>query len=351
VTDPGSTTGGYAIWRNGTQTATGSWTNNTAFNHNVDGLPAGTWNYTIAAWDSYSASNVTDTVYVTVNKATPTPHLYLNGTEADKTYSTTEAMNLTGTTQSSLNVTIEFTNGTVITGPNLGKTSTTIPASNWGPGTYQVHAHSHGTANWTEAYSGALTITIGKPSCTAHLYINSSETSLQVNIGTTVNLTATVTPPGLNVTIEFANGTLISGPSPGSNTTYINTTAWGAGTYHLRAHGHGNTTYSDSYSTTLTLTITSGPAWETWNLGDAPAVWWVVAYSLSTSAMIYGLVGPTAGTLRAALTTLFMGIPTALWMLELSPLILNGTSLVTMISVAYTIGHIAVAAASGISEV
>jgi hypothetical protein len=63
----GTTTQSYAITRNGTQVASGSWTDPGTVNYNVDGLDAGV--YSIAIYASDNAGSVSDEVIVTVNAA------------------------------------------------------------------------------------------------------------------------------------------------------------------------------------------------------------------------------------------------------------------------------------------
>lgn len=66
VTDDVNATGNYTVYRNGTNVATGVWTNNTAFNISADGLTGGyAYNFTIDVTDG--SANATDALNVTVN--------------------------------------------------------------------------------------------------------------------------------------------------------------------------------------------------------------------------------------------------------------------------------------------
>lgn len=63
---------GYTVYRNGTSVATSSWTNNTAVTITIDGLAAGSYNYTIVATNGRGGSS-SDTVIVTVKSAAGVP--------------------------------------------------------------------------------------------------------------------------------------------------------------------------------------------------------------------------------------------------------------------------------------
>jgi len=337
VTDPGSPTGNYTVDRNGTHLGgPWVWTNNTNIAFNVDGLGVGVWNFTGFFWDGNCTSNTTDIVFVTVTKAAPTLHIYANGTEAAKTYYLGENMNITGTVSPAiLSVTTEFLNGTVIGGPSLGINTTVILAATWGMGSYQIRSHTVGSANYSAGYSVTITVTIS--SASVHLYINTTEADAFFNLSQIMNLTGVVYPAWLNVTVEFLNGTVISGPSLGVNKTYINTSDWGEGVYEVRAHGHASGIYPDSYSVTLTISI--GREIEEWVIADVAANWWVFAYLLSTFTVFMAL---EEGRLRSGLMNIFLGFPAALWMLAMQSGIVNGGPMVLMLSVISPVAQIGV---------
>lgn len=165
ATDPGSSSGNYTVEMNGTdQGGPWTWANNTDMNYGVGGMPAGTWNFTIYVWDSYSASNVTDMVIVVVLPAVPIVHLYVNGTETDRYFALNFTMNLTGVVVPAvLNVTVEFSNGTIISGPSLGADTVFINTTLWGVGIYYVMAHGHAYGNYTDGYSVTLVVVISVP--------------------------------------------------------------------------------------------------------------------------------------------------------------------------------------------
>jgi len=146
-----------------------------------------------------------------------------------------------------------------------------------------------------------------------------------------------VYPAWLNVTVEFLNGTVISGPSLGVNKTYINTSDWREGVYEVRAHGHASGIYPDSYSVTLTISI--GREIEEWVIADVAANWWVFAYLLSTFTVFMAL---EEGRLRSGLMNIFLGFPAALWMLAMQSGIVNGGPMVLMLSVISPVAQIGV---------
>jgi hypothetical protein len=167
ISDPGSTTGSFIIYRNDTilNPAGSTWTKGTNINWNVDGLSAHTWNFTIEYWDKHTSQNISDQVRVTVHKATPTLNLYLNGTQNDQTYSLNQIMNLTARIiPTHLNVVIEFTNTTDISTPEPGTSNTLLNTNTWGPGTWKIQAHTNGNQNYTTTNSTYRTINvIGSP--------------------------------------------------------------------------------------------------------------------------------------------------------------------------------------------
>jgi hypothetical protein len=65
ITDASTGTRSYTIYRDGSSIASGSWTSGTPVTKNVDGLAAGSYNYTIVAADGLGGS-VQDTVIVNV---------------------------------------------------------------------------------------------------------------------------------------------------------------------------------------------------------------------------------------------------------------------------------------------
>jgi hypothetical protein len=71
ITDAGTETRSYEVYRNGTSVASGTWISGTPVVRNVDGLNGGVYNYTIVATDGLGGS-VTDMVLVTVSNLAPT---------------------------------------------------------------------------------------------------------------------------------------------------------------------------------------------------------------------------------------------------------------------------------------
>jgi len=71
VTDPEESSGSYTVYKNNTWHGSGTWTNATSIDYNVDGFAVGTWAMRIEATDGQGGANASDTVLVSVNAAAP----------------------------------------------------------------------------------------------------------------------------------------------------------------------------------------------------------------------------------------------------------------------------------------
>ncbi|MHA1286084.1 MAG: prenyltransferase/squalene oxidase repeat-containing protein [Candidatus Thorarchaeota archaeon] len=216
VSDSEQSSGPYTVYKNGSYWDSGTWTDSVSLDIDVASLPAGMWNMTITASDNQGGSNATDTVYVDVQKATPSLECYLNGTAGDKSYTVGEYMNLTGTVNPSLlTVVVEFTNGTDISTPASGTSSSIEDSSLWGAGTYYVQSHTDGNANYTAANSSTRTLTISV-----------GNTDPSVNSPADQSWTYGTSPHTIGWIVIDAEQT------SGSYTSYKNGTKWSGGTWN-----------------------------------------------------------------------------------------------------------------------
>jgi len=215
VIDAEQSSGSYTVYKNGTTWDSGTWNNNSAIDTDIADLPAGNWNMTIKAIDGQGGSDI-DTVYVDVSKATPSLECYLNETASDKDYTVGEKMNLTGTIiPAYLTVVVEFTNGTDISTPSSGSSTSIEDSSLWGVGTYYIQSHTDGNANYTAANSTTRTITISTGNTAPTINSPSDQTN---DWGTS--------PHTIGWIVTDAEQT------SGSYTVYRNSSFYGSGTWN-----------------------------------------------------------------------------------------------------------------------
>jgi len=113
-------------------------------------LGVGTYNYQWYADDQKGNSNSTGILTFTVNQATTTTALYLNGTQGDATVEYLGPANITGTT--TMGTAVLERNGTVVSNPEN--------SSALNVGTYVYRAYNPGTVNYTSSSSSNYTLTV-----------------------------------------------------------------------------------------------------------------------------------------------------------------------------------------------
>jgi len=94
-------------------------------------LPAGSYQWKSYGNDSSNNQNVTDIWNFSIGKATPTAHLYLNGTEGNKSYIHGDAINITGWIETGdnipVNVTVYYENASSWAYTNLANWNSSYP--------------------------------------------------------------------------------------------------------------------------------------------------------------------------------------------------------------------------------
>jgi len=256
VTDAEQSTHNYTAYRNGTLFTSGNWVNATAFNVSCDFNP-GYWNVTLDAWDG--TENVTDLVYINVTNTAPTVSSPANTSAAFGS-----AGNISWTVTDPEQTTSSYTayrNGTLLQAgswTNNTAFNVTVPGT-LGAGLYNITIDvTDGGTNSTDT----CWFTVDKATPTVYLYLNESRADLTIYGSDACNLTATVTPVGLTVVVEHANGTDISTPAAGSSQE--NVTGWENSPtsvdYSVRAYTAGNANYSSATETwTLTFAESADP--------------------------------------------------------------------------------------------
>ncbi len=183
--------GSVALYRNGTNVT----------NPEIATLGAGTYNYTaINSGDSnYLPSS--ETWFLTVNKATPTVNLLLDGVAADKSVTYPTQTNATAFESNTNDSDVTYTmyrNSTTI-----GSGSVVSDVATLGVNTYVYTYNTTGGENYTSNTINR-TLTVGIQPTAVDLYLNGAQNNLTVTYGTSTNVTAI----GYNGTVAlYRNGT------------------------------------------------------------------------------------------------------------------------------------------------
>jgi len=186
-------------------------------------LGVGTYNYTAvnAGNENYTASSAT--WWVTVNKASTTTTLYVDGAQANKTVTYGTQTNATALT-SVLSLTL-YRNGQAVANPDVIVL---------GAGTYNYTAVNAGNENYT-ASSATWWVTVNKADNPVSLYLNGNlNQNATINYGTQSNATGSSTYLTASL---YRDGAAVSNPE-------VKTLA--AGTYAYKVNATGNANYSDN---------------------------------------------------------------------------------------------------------
>ena len=202
-------------------------------------LGAGTYNYTAVIPESENATGSSETFFLTVNKATPTISLLLDGVAGDKsvTYGTQTNATASESNTGDSDITYSLFRNDALVGSGPMVSNVAALAAN----SYVYIYNTTEGANYTSA-TVSRTLTVNKAITLTQLYINGAEANQTVIYGTQSNATA-VTSAG-SVTLYRA-GSSVSNPE-------IATLA--AGVYNYTAINSGNENYSES-SETFFLTV------------------------------------------------------------------------------------------------
>jgi hypothetical protein len=243
-----TTAGTMTLYRNGTQVS----------NPEIATLAAGYYNYTAINNGDSNYTGSSATLFVTVNKASTTTTMHLNGTQNNITITYTQALNASYTTNSA-SATM-YRNGTDVSSQN--NTPTTLAA-----GYYNYTAINNGNENYTGS-NITLFVTVNKAESSTILLLNSSSANITAERLSYVNITASKTT-GDNVSIHlYRNGTLTSsgiGPLT-DNTQYSQ-----EGDYNITVMYNESTNYTASSQTYWILVRDTTRPGSISNLGESGA--------------------------------------------------------------------------------
>jgi hypothetical protein len=209
--------------------------NNTEITNNADySLAAGYYrfDYNITGNENYSDSS--NTLYATISKATGSVTLKLNDTENNIAFVYGGQVNASASSAYSGNVTL-YRNSTDITSSenNIFKTLAV--------GYYNYTAIYAGNQNYSSA-SQTRWLNITKASSAVKLYLNNSESNINITTGTTIDINAT-RQTGEGIIQLYNNGTLIN---QGSSPLYNSTTFSSEGNFNITAYYSATENYSAS---------------------------------------------------------------------------------------------------------
>jgi hypothetical protein len=188
--------GSVTLYRNGTNVGTSE----------IAILAAGTYNYTAAIPDDTNRTGSSKTFFLTVNKATPTLNLLLDGIAADKNVTYPTQTNATGyetnTGDSDITYTLYRNSNTI------GSGSTVSDIATLGVSTYIYTYNTTGGVNYTSNTVNRTLIVNIQPTA-VNLFLNGNQSNLTIIYGTQSNATAV----GYNGTVTlYRNGTPVGNP-------------------------------------------------------------------------------------------------------------------------------------------
>jgi hypothetical protein len=220
-----STNAGTAVmYRDGTSISA---ENNTAIT-----LGAGYYNYTVTNPGSANYTGSSKTFFVTVNKATPTLSLLIDGVADNKTIIYGTQSNATASESNSGDSDLTYNlyrNDISISNPDV---------QTLGANSYVYTYNTSGGENYTSA-ALSRTLTVNKAATDVRLFLNGNEGNNSQAYGTNSNATATIDVAGLAFQF-YRDGNPISNPE-------ITTLA--AGTYNYTATFGGNENYTGDAQT------------------------------------------------------------------------------------------------------
>lgn len=184
-------------------------------------------------------------------------------TPGSSTLTTSNALNVTVTVAGSSNTptgTITLSSGSSYTSSaynlNSGSVSITIPAGSLAAGTDTITASYSGDGIYADK-TGTTSVTVTSSTLTSTTTsISASDTS--VTYGSSVTLTALVTPAAATGTVSFYNGTSLLGQSTlSAGSASYTTTALPIGSDSVKAVYLGDSSYASSTSSTETVTVST----------------------------------------------------------------------------------------------
>jgi len=228
--------------------------NDSLISNNTEYSPAaGVYIYKANITDTANYTNYEDIETVTVNKAASDVRLFLNGTEADKTYTYEDYANITATLNISgkvFYIETNFSGNTQII--NQGTSPLTSITNDFGAGLFNVTAYWNGDENYT-GDAQTYFMTVNKKSTVTHLWINGTRGNKYYTNKSWANFTVELVDyPGKPVELwtNYTDGQWKKwdlGSSPLQNITQLTST----GTFNFTGNYSGNANYTDSYESWL----------------------------------------------------------------------------------------------------
>ena len=237
--------------------------------YNTVGIKAGLFSWRMIANDSAGNYNASASQSYTVNKASTTTNLFLNGSQANLSTVYLGGFNATGKT-AVLNVTL-YNNGTAV---NASTATIAFYHANLAAGSYNITANNHGNENYTNS-SETWWLNITPAASAVSLYANGASGNATINTTQVINITGLLTAGEDGSLTLYQNGTQIN-QSAGTMQTFIVYTL--PGMYNLTLVYNTSQNYSSSFTTSwLNITdrikpavigATTSPAMPFYNIGN-----------------------------------------------------------------------------------
>jgi len=211
------------LYRNGTEVSL----------PDIQMLRAADYAYVCNATASQNYTAGSDTNTLTINKASTTTTLYLDGSQANKSITFGATSNATATT--SVGSLTLYRDGQTVSNPEI---------TALGVATYNYTAVNLGNENFT-ASSATWFLTVNKAASAVNLLLDGTDGNITVEVGSTVNETGTRTTGESTIEL-YEQGSLVnSGTSPLTNLTAYNT----LGTFNVTVSYPASANYSTSSET------------------------------------------------------------------------------------------------------
>lgn len=154
--------------------------------------------------------------------------------------------------------TVTFYNGSTSLGTGtLSSGTATLSTSFSSAGTYSITAVYAGSSTYASSTSSAVSVTVTSSSTTSTT-TTLAASSTATTTGTSITLTATVSPTAVTGTVTFYSGSTSLGTGTlSSGTATLSTSFSSAGTYSITAVYGGSSTYATSTSSAVSITVTS----------------------------------------------------------------------------------------------
>lgn len=163
--------------------------------------------------------------------------------------------------------TVTFLSGSTSLGTGtLSSGSATFSTSSLAAGTYSITASYGGDSTFAASTSAAVSVTVNAAPVTIATTTTLTASATTAVVGTSLTFTADVTPasgsgvPGGSVAFTDGTTQLGTGTLDGTGKATYSTSSLAVGTHSISAAYGGNTSYTASTSTPVSVTITAAPA-------------------------------------------------------------------------------------------